>query len=71
MCKGPDIDTPYRYAHILKTLLLTALYAPVTPIVVVISMFGLILHYFIEKFLFTRSYCLPNTVSSIIFDSAV
>jgi hypothetical protein len=61
----------YKYAHVIKTLLLTALYAPVTPIVVVVSMVGLITNYFIEKFLYTRSYSLPNTVSSIIFESAV
>lgn len=64
---GPEVDMPNKYAYILKTLWLTALYAPLIPIVVVISMFGIILNYFIEKILYTRSYSLPNTVSSMVF----
>ena len=68
---GPCIDLPHKYAYILKTLLLTALYATVAPIVIAISMIGLILFYFVQKFLYTRSYRVPNNVSSESFKTAV
>lgn len=39
--------------------------------IVPISIFGLLINYFLEKFLFGHSYATPNTISSIINDSAV
>jgi hypothetical protein len=68
---GSVIELPNKYAYILKTLWLTALYAPLIPVVVGVSMVGLILFYFVEKFLYTRSYCMPSNVSSMSFESAV
>lgn len=44
---GPPINMPIKFAYILKTLLLTSLYAPIAPIVVPIGLIGLILAYFI------------------------
>jgi hypothetical protein len=45
LSEGPSLNMPRRYAYILKTLWLTALYAPTIPIVVGISILGLLLFY--------------------------
>jgi hypothetical protein len=58
---------PKRYSYILKTLLLTALYAPMIPIVVAISLIGLAFFYAVEKLLFRTSYAMPHTISSMTF----
>lgn len=68
---GPEIDLPNKYGYILKTLLLTAFYASLIPIVVVISMIGLLILYFVEKILYTKSYSLPHNVSSMSYESAI
>lgn len=44
---GPEISLPAKYAYILKLLLLTALYAPMFPVVVPVTLVGLILNYFV------------------------
>lgn len=51
----------------MKTLLLTALFASMVPIVVGIALLGLILGYFIEKLMFTRAYSMPANISSMTF----
>ena len=43
--QGPMAEIPYKYAYIFKTIWLTAFYAPLAPLVVPISIFGLILNY--------------------------
>lgn len=54
-----------------KTIWLTAFYAPLAPVVVVISLIGLVLNYLVEKCLFGKSYSSPNMLSSMVNDSAV
>ena len=68
---GHIINMPKRYAYLLKTLLLTALYAPAVPVVVPIAMVGVILLYFIEKLLIARSYAMPHNISSMTYKSAM
>lgn len=43
--QAPVPEIPYKYAYLFKTLWLTAFYAPLAPVVVPISAFGLILNY--------------------------
>ena len=69
--QGPTMQLPYKYAYVFKTIWLTAFYAPVCPIVVPISIFGLLINYWIEKCLFSRVYSIPNTTSSMVNDSAI
>lgn len=69
--QAPIPEIPYKYAYLFKTLWLTAFYAPLTPVVVPISAFGLILNYFVEKCLFGKAYSSPNTISSMLNDSAI
>jgi hypothetical protein len=69
--EGPLPEIPYKYAYILKTLWLTAFYAPLVPIVVPISVLGLGLNYMIEKYLYRYIYSAPNMLSDMVNDSAL
>jgi hypothetical protein len=62
----PKPDFTEKYSYIVKTLWLTAFYAPFVPIVVPISAIGLTIKYFIEKFLFSRSYSIANKISACL-----
>ena len=44
---GPVVNQPRRYGYILKTLILTALYAPAMPIVVPLGCCGLFIAFFL------------------------
>lgn len=55
----------------LKTIWLAAFYAPLVPVVVPISIIGLILNYLIEKDLYRKVYNVPNMLSSMVNDSAI
>jgi hypothetical protein len=67
---GTVISMPKRYAYILKTLLLNALYAPIVPIVPIIGFCGLIIFFAIQKLLFVKSYSKPHTISPMTFHSS-
>ena len=71
LTSGNIINLPKRYAYALKTLILTALYAPAVPVVVPVALIGMIIFYFLEKLLITRSYSMPPNISSMTFDSAM
>lgn len=47
LSSGNIINMPKRYAYLLKTLLLTALYAPAVPVVVPVALIGVIIFYFL------------------------
>lgn len=67
----PQPSLPEKYSYIIKTLWLTAFYAPFTPIVVPISIIGLVFNYLIEKNLFGSAYSAPNMISAAVNDSCV
>ena len=67
----PEPVLPEKYSYIIKTLWLTAFYAPFTPVVVPISIIGLIINYFIEKNLFGSAYSAPNMISAALNESCV
>ena len=69
--QGPLPELEFNYAYIFKTIWLTAFYAPLAPVVVPISIIGLLLHFFIMKALFGRAFSTPNTISSMLNDSAI
>lgn len=60
----PTPEVSYKYGYLIRTLWLTALYCPLTPIVVPISAIGLLLNLAIEKCLHYKSYRTPNMVSN-------
>ncbi len=62
---------PEKYSYIIKTLWLTAFYAPFVPIVVPLSIFGLIFNFIVEKYLFGSSYSAPNMISKAVNDSCI
>jgi len=67
----PTPILPIKYSYILKTIWLSAFYAPFAPIVVPISIIGLILNYIVEKHLFGGAYSAPNMISAAVNKSCV
>lgn len=67
----PQPVLPEKYSYIIKTIWLTAFYAPFTPVVVPISILGLIINYFVEKCLFGSAYSAPSMISDTLNDSCV
>ncbi len=65
------MDFPVLYSYVIKTIWLTCFYAPFAPIVVPISIFGLILFYFTEGEIFRTSYNVPNMLSLSITKAAI
>jgi len=59
MYEGPVPNMSNKYAQSIKTLLLTAFYAPAMPIAIFFSLFGLLLTYWSDKYLFLRRNALP------------
>lgn len=55
-----------KYAFLGKTILMTILYIPLLPIGIIISLSGIILFYFIEKWNLTQRYKIPPKVDSEI-----
>lgn len=67
----PEPYLPEKYSYIIKTVWLTAFYAPFTPVVVPISIVGMIINYFVEKYLFGSSYSAPNMISGALNNSCI
>ena len=59
----PDMDIASKYSYIFMTILMTMFYLPIFPLGVPISLFGLVLAYFLEKFNFTHSYKRPEMLN--------
>ena len=60
----PDMQIASKYSYIFKTVLMTMFYLPIFPFGVIISLLGLILSYFLEKFNFTHNYKRPEMLNS-------
>ena len=61
-----EIDLASRYSFVLRTMLLTALFCAFVPVTIPLAILSVGLNYLIEKFLFSRSYKVPNMTSSIL-----
>ena len=59
----PDMDIASKYSYISKTLLMTMFYLPIFPLGVLISLIGLIVAYFLEKFNFAHGYKRPEMLN--------
>lgn len=66
-----EVDFPVKYAYVIRTLWLTCFYAPFAPLIVPISICGLIFFYFTEAELFRSSYRAPNMLSISITRTAM
>lgn len=66
-----EVDFPVKYAYVIRTVWLTVFYAPFAPIIVPISVLGLIFFYFAETELFRSSYKVPNMLSMSITRTAI
>lgn len=66
-----EVDFPVKYAYVIRTLWLTCFYAPFAPLIVPISVLGLIFFYFTETELFRSSYRAPNMLSISITRTAM
>jgi hypothetical protein len=51
-----------RYSFIMKTVLLAMFYAPMFPVAFPITLFSLILEYWVGKFVLLRRHCRPETM---------
>lgn len=58
--EGPQIDLAVRYANVIKTLIVTFFYAPLIPIGLPISFFGLLFEYVVTKYMLLRVYSRPK-----------
>jgi hypothetical protein len=59
----PDMDIAMKYSYLFKTILMTMFYLPIFPMGVPISLLGLILAYFLEKYNFTHNYKRPEMLN--------
>eukprot|EP01017_Pseudomicrothorax_dubius_P049142 TRINITY_DN9094_c0_g1_i9.p1 TRINITY_DN9094_c0_g1~~TRINITY_DN9094_c0_g1_i9.p1 ORF type:complete len:714 (-),score=160.72 TRINITY_DN9094_c0_g1_i9:100-2241(-) len=61
--EGIEFDIAQRYANIIKTMLFTAFYCPVVPLATLISACGLILTYWVDKYVLLRRAKEPPALS--------
>ena len=59
----PDMKISAKYAYIFMTILMTMFYLPIFPLGIAISLLGLILAYYLEKFNFTHIYKRPEMLN--------
>jgi len=59
----PDMKIAMKYSYLFKTVLMTMFFLPIFPIGVPISLLGLILAYYLEKYNFTHHYKRPEMLN--------
>lgn len=64
--EGPEIDIAQAYANALKTMWLTAFYAPILPIGIPISLVGIFLSYWTDKYLLLNRYAKPSELGKAL-----
>jgi len=62
--EGPQVDMSYKYALLIKTMLLTAFYAPAIPISILLAIVGLVFVYWVDKYILLRRAALPFALGS-------
>ena len=67
----PDLQLPTKYAYVIKTLWMIAFLSPLVPAIGFVAAPGLIVNYWIEKMLHSRTYRAPNMVSASINNAAI
>jgi hypothetical protein len=66
--ENPKIEFAFKFSYILKTILMTFFFIPILPCGVLISLCGLILAYWIEKYYIVRHYKLPEMPNENLAD---
>jgi hypothetical protein len=61
--EGPPVDMAQRYANVMKTFIVTLAFAALIPLGVLISLFGLVLSYWVDKTLLLKRHSRPNRLS--------
>jgi hypothetical protein len=69
--EGPEFDVAEKYAGVVKTVWLTAFYAPAIPICIPISLGGLFFQYWAEKYVLLRRSSYPLTMGSHLPKSTI
>ena len=59
----PDMQISSKYSYIFKTVLMSMFFLPIFPLGIVISLSGLVLGYFLEKYNFTHFYKRPEMLN--------
>ena len=62
----PEMEIAVDYAYLIKTMFFTAVYAPVIPLGTLISCFGLIIQYWIDKYSVIRKRTINDNLSSVL-----
>ena len=61
--EGHPVDLALRYANVNKTAIYTAIFTPFIPIGLVFSMLGLLICFWVDKYLLLRRYVCANKIS--------
>ena len=67
----PPMNVELKYSYIFKTLLMSFLYIPIFPLGIIISLLGLLLGYWLEKFNFANMYKRPEMLNRQIAENYV
>jgi hypothetical protein len=65
--EGPEFDLSSRTAHIVKTFILCIAYSPLVPIAIPISICGLMIEYWISKYMLLRVHTRPRNYGNEMF----
>lgn len=57
--EGPELDMPQRYATLMKTYLLTVVYAPMMPLSFIFGLLALCIQYWVDKYMLLRVHARP------------
>ena len=60
----PNMNISYKYSYLAKTLLMSFLFVPIFPLGIIISLLGLLLGYYLEKYNFIKMYKRPEILNS-------
>ena len=61
--ENPPVDMAKNYANTVKTLLLTVVFTPLLPTALFISLAGLVIDYWVSKYLLLRRHSWPKRLS--------
>ena len=67
----PEIEFPIKYAFVINTIWLTCFYCAFAPIIVPVSVLGLVIFHLTEQYLFGNKYSAPFMLSKDLTDTAI
>ena len=67
----PSMNISEKYSYIFKTLLISFFYIPIFPLGVLISLFGLFIGYFLEKYNFCNIYKRPEMLNDQLYKTYI